>query len=175
MQKTLPLAEQIASLESEIAELSKDLELLNLNLPSGVAVSGGSSFYEELRSRLDAPKQREEALKVLNEAQRELTSRERKLKELRQQHDREQLRESLAPRVAELHAEIARVDAIALQLSQDCSKLAEMDAGILRDFPHLRGGGWSGTKPLSIPISEYRNHMITVVHGGGGAQIKPRS
>lgn len=174
MQKTIPLSEQIDSLESQISSLSKDIQLLDTQLPSGVAVQGAGSFYEEMKARLDAPKERQEALKVLNEARLELTSRERKLKELRQQHDREQLRESLTPRLAELHAEIAKVDEIALQLSNACSKLADMDAAILRDFPHLRGGGWSGTKPLSNPIGEYENYMITITHGGGGAQIKPR-
>jgi chromosome segregation ATPase len=166
------LTDTIAQLETEIDDLKKTHELLSLNLPSGVAVQGGGDLYESLRTRLADQDSRAEAERVLAESRIELKTKESELKQMKAKQVREDFRAALAPRLAELHSEVEKVDAIAAQLNAACANLAQMDAAILEDFPSLRSG-WSAAM-LSTPIANYRQKMITVTQIGGGAIIKTR-
>jgi hypothetical protein len=167
------LTDTIAQLETEIDDLKKTHELLSLNLPSGVTVQGGGDLYESLRTRLADQDSRAEAERVLAESRIELKTKESELKQLKAKQVKEDFRAALAPRLAELHNEVEKVDAIAAQLDVACGKLARLDAEILEEFPSL-SLGW-GAAMLSTPIVNYRQKMITVIQiGGGGAVIKTR-
>lgn len=166
-------ADRIAQLQQEIDDLKKTYELLSLNLPAGVTVEGGGSFYESMRARLADQDSRAEAERVLSESRVELKTKESELKQLNAEQVRNDIKSAMVPRLAELHTAVEEVEAIAAQLDAACAKLAAMDAAILKEFVTLNSPGWSGLT-LSTPIAQYRQKMIRVLHNGAGVCVKAR-